>query len=120
MNIITSLGHGLQLPSFLIDVASALLRQRGLRFAPLSNASGRTLTVPAHLPGLPVPGINKTKPGANNKLALDKKRLQVALSVAMQEAAQKAPPPGEAIPRMSAVDLAAVRKRVSGSMSVRY
>jgi hypothetical protein len=59
----------------------------------------------------------KAKKGATNlKLALDRKRLQVALSVAMQKVADQAPPPAEVMTRISAADLAAISKRVAKDM----
>jgi hypothetical protein len=60
---------------------------------------------------------NTTSCGAqcsNKQIALDKKRLQVALSVAMQQNAQEAPPPGEA--RISAADLTADSKKMAKEM----
>jgi predicted DNA binding CopG/RHH family protein len=70
-------------------------------------------------PRLPVPGSEKTKAKkapTTQKLALDRKRLQVAMSVAMQKVAEQAPPPAEVTSRISAADLAAVSKRVAKEM----
>jgi hypothetical protein len=60
------------------------------------------------------------KAPANQRLALDKKRLQVALSVAMQKNAGQAPHPAEVTSRISAADLAAVSKRVTKEMMAMF